>query len=473
MRRSLGFRFLIVGILTVLMVIPLILASEVINSRKSYSRDAMVEVGREWGGAQTISGPVLVVPVQETVERVVQEQVTDPTTGTIQIDANGNPVLKSITRRETVWNNPVYVHPDRFDVTIDTTTEMRHRGIFNVPVYRADVAMEFDYPIDQIEAQTYGDEVIRWDAAYLVLNISSNAALRGVAELTADGAPLLIEPLASSGNRAGITADLGDPRDMDSFSMRLGLNGAQTLKIAPVGRQTAVTLTSDWPHPSFTGGFLPDGSTITENGFEATWTIPHLARTLPQLSRDDYTETMRSQTAFGVDYYEPNDFYQKAFRAAKYGILFIALTFLTVLLIDRHTMRPAHPVQYILIGLSQTTFVLLMVAYAEQIGFGAAYLLSSAATRILIPMFGWFGLKLGARTSVLFVMLVVLYAVLYLILQSTDYALIAGSTLAFIALAATMWMTRDEDWYAAEDAKPLRRKKDAPPAPPPPATPAP
>jgi inner membrane protein len=465
MRRSLGFRFLIVGILTILMVIPLILASEVINSRKNYSRDAMVEVGREWGGAQVISGPILVVPVQETVDRVVQEQVTDPATGNIQTDGNGNPVLQSVTKRETVWRSSIYVNPDRFDVTIDTTTEMRHRGIFNVPVYRADVDMAFDFPTDQIEAQARGQEVIRWDAAYLILNISSNAALRGVAELTVDGEDVAIEPLASAGNSAGITADLGDPRGMEAFSMRLGLNGAQTLKIAPVGRQTAVTLASDWPHPSFTGGFLPDGSTITDDGFEATWTIPHLARTLPQLSREDYADAMRNQMAFGVDYYEPNDFYQKAFRAAKYGILFIALTFLTVLLIDRHTTRPAHPVQYILIGLSQTTFVLLMVAYAEQIGFGTAYLLSSAATIILITMFGWFGLKLGARTSVLFVMLVVLYAVLYLILQSTDYALIAGSTLAFVALAATMWMTRDEDWYAGEDARPLRRKKEPPPTP--------
>ena len=42
--------------------------------------------------------------------------------------------------------------------------------------------------------------------------------------------------------------------------------------------------------------------------------------------------------------------------------------------------RPAHPVQYILIGLAQSIFVLLMVAYAEQIGFGPAYLISAGAT---------------------------------------------------------------------------------------------
>ncbi|MAM62070.1 cell envelope integrity protein CreD [Maritimibacter sp. UBA3975] len=470
MRRSLGYRFIIVGVLTLLMVIPLILASEVINSRKDYSRDAMREVGREWGGPQIISGPTLVVPVQETVDRVVQEQVTDPATGEVRTDAQGNPVMRSVTRRETVWRNPIYVNPGRYDVTIDTETEMRHRGIFNVPVYRAGVEMAFDFPTDQIAEQAPGNEVVRWDASYLTLNISSNAALRGEAVLTVDGEEVDIEPLASAGRLAGVTADVGDPRELGDYRFTLGLNGAQTLKIAPVGRQTAVTINSDWPHPSFTGGFLPDGSTITDDGFEARWTIPHLARTLPQVSRSDYTETMRDDMAFGVEYYEPNDFYQKAFRAAKYGILFIALTFLTVLLIDRHTTRPAHPVQYILIGLSQSIFVLLMVAYAEQIGFGLAYALSAAATILLISMFGWFGLKLGARTMVLFVMLVVLYAVLYLILQSTDYALIAGSTLAFIALAATMWMTRDEDWYGPEEE---RRKAKRDKAPPPAPTPAP
>lgn len=458
MRRSLGYRFVIVAVLTVLMVIPLLMAAEVIDSRKYYSRSTVSEVGREWGGEQVISGPLLVIPVEETVDALSQEQVIDPETGKVRIDSSGNAVLRSVTRRETQARNPIFVNPNRFDVTIDTKTEMRHRGIFNVPVYQAEVEMAFDFPTEQIADATRGNEVIKWTDAYIVTNISANAALRGAADLSVDGSSLQIEPLAQM-NRDGIIADLGDPRDLKDFSLRLGLNGAQYLKIAPVGRQTSVVFTSDWPHPSFTGGFLPDGSTLTEDGFEAKWTIPHLARTLPQISRIDYTDQMRADMSFGVEYYEPNDFYQKAFRAARYGLLFIALTFLTVLLIDRQSTRPAHPVQYILIGLAQSIFVLLMVAYSEQIGFGPAYGLSAGATIALITLFGWLGLKLGARSMVLFVMLVVLYAVLYLILQSTDYALLAGSTLAFVALAATMWMTRNEDWYGPEEERrPARRR---------------
>jgi inner membrane protein len=237
----------------------------------------------------------------------------------------------------------------------------------------------------------------------------------------------------------------------------LGFNGAEQVLLAPVGRSSAITMVSDWPHPSFAGAFLPDGSEVSDQGFTARWTIPHLSRNLPQLSRDD-SEYVAQAEALGVRFFQPNDFYQKAYRAARYGILFIALTFLSVLLIENRQGAPAHPVQYILIGLAQSVFVLLMVAYAEQIGFGAAYALSAGATVLLLVMFGAWGLKLGRRTLVLGLALTVLYGVLYLILQSADYALLAGSTLAFGALAGTMYATRNEDWYGppkAQGGKPL------------------
>lgn len=162
----------------------------------------------------------------------------------------------------------------------------------------------------------------------------------------------------------------------------------------------------------------------------------------------------------GVRFITPNDFYQKAYRSARYGPLFIGLTFLTVLLLDRVGTNAAHPVQYLMIGLAQSIFVLLMASYAEQIGFGAAYLLASAATIALLTIFGATALKLGKRTRTLAAMLIIVYSVLYSILQSSDYALLAGSTLAFLALAGTMWLTRNEDWHGPqrEPGKWFRRK---------------
>jgi inner membrane protein len=41
----------------------------------------------------------------------------------------------------------------------------------------------------------------------------------------------------------------------------------------------------------------------------------------------------------------------------------------------------------------------------------------------------------------------VLYGVLYLLLQSEDYALLIGSLVLFVVLAAIMVMTRRVDWH--------------------------
>ncbi|WP_417279959.1 cell envelope integrity protein CreD [Celeribacter sp.] len=461
MRKSIGARFLIVGLLTLLMFIPLFFVSDIVQSRKTYSQSTLREVGREWGGDQVIAGPMLVIPVEETVDRTEREAVINPDTGEVVLDADGSPRQRQVTRKVTVSRDPIYVYPGRFDVNIDTQTQIRRRGIFSVPVYQAGIDMGFDFPWDQIAAQAVNEEVILWDRAELILSLSSNAALRGQAVLTVDGAEVPLEPIASADNEAGIMAALGDPRGKADYALTLGANGAQSFQIAPVGRQTAVTISSDWPHPSFRGAFLPDGSEISEEGFSATWTIPHLARTLPQMTRENYTQTLRYSMAFGVDFIEPNDFYQKSFRAANYSILFIALTFLTVLLVEKGAERPAHPVQYILIGLAQSIFVLLMVAYSEQIGFGPAYALSAGATIALLTFFGAVGLKLGRRTAVLGVMLLVLYGVLYLILRSADYALLAGASLSFVALAATMFFTRNEDWYGPEGSGLFARKRKA------------
>lgn len=63
-----------------------------------------------------------------------------------------------------------------------------------------------------------------------------------------------------------------------------------------------------------------------------------------------------------------------------------------MLLIEGTREKPVHPVQYILIGLAQAIFTLLMLAYAEQIGFGPAYLASAGgAVIVLLTLFASWG----------------------------------------------------------------------------------
>lgn len=450
--RSLGGRFIIVGILCLVMFIPLMMVSDIVSSRLSYSESTINSVGQEWGGRQTISGPQVVVPVKARVKVTELRNVIDPATGLVLQDAETGKNLQKLVEEERIeLRDPLFIYPDLFDVQLQTETQMRHRGIFQVPVYQAQARIVAEFPFDRVDATLNEGEFAVWEDAALRLTVSSNRALRGEASLIAGGQEILLEPL---NGRAGLSAKLPEGQGQNRFEMSLGFNGAADLKISPVGRDSTIQISSDWPDPSFGGAFLPDRSDITEAGFTANWSIPHLARSLPQISRQDYESSSRQEAAFGVSFYQPNDFYQKAWRAARYGILFVSLTFLTVLLIDMQSKRPVHPVQYLLIGLSQAVFTLLMLAYAEQVGFSLAYLGSAAALIALLVMFGRFALNLGSRSWVLGGMLVLLYAVLYLILYSTDYALLAGATLAFVAIGATMYATRNEEWYGEDGPGP-------------------
>jgi inner membrane protein len=465
MFRSAGLRFIIVGVLALLMFIPLNLVSAVVQDRASYSRQTIGTLSQEWGGPQLFSGPLVTIPVTEDVTYDRRREAVDAATGLTLRDDKGNVIYEHYEETLTENRAPVYLYPGRFDVDVTSQTQRRYRGIFVVPVYTATVQMAFDFDTTGADTLIEGKEEIHWDEADLRIFLTSNHALRGEARLNADGTELALEPIASGKQElTGIASKIGDPRKLADYTLNLGINGAQTLAAAATGRTTRFTMTSDWPDPSFFGEFLPDASQITDTGFTASWTVPHLARSLPQMSRSFPDQQARSGATMGARFITPNDFYQKAYRSARYGILFIALTFLTILLLDRTSGRPAHPVQYLMVGLAQSVFVLLMASYAEQIGFGAAYLLSAGATIGLLTLFGATALKLGKRTSVLAAMLVMVYAVLYLILRSADYALLAGSTLAFLALAGTMWLTRNEDWHGPEHASgwPFRRKAKTP-----------
>lgn len=462
MLRSTGMRFAIVGVLALIMFIPLFFAAEVINARKHYSQSTIDTVGQEWGGRQSLSGPVMVIPVERPYTQVKTRPKIDPATGLAMIDATtGKELVERYEETGISRVKPIYLYPDQFTATINSETEIRSRGIFRAPVYTAQAEMQFDFDTASVSRVVQDNENVLWDLAEIHIHVSANRALRGVAEMTADGRVLSSEPLTES---AGFVVAAQDPRETTSYQLKMGFNGAQEIFVSPVGRSSDITLTSDWPHPSFSGGFLPNTRDITDEGFTANWSIPHLARTLPQVNRDDSYHRARShEITFGVRLIEPNDFYQKAFRAARYGILFIALTFLTILLTETSNAKPTHPVQYILVGLAQTIFVLLMVAYAEHLGFELSYLISSGATIALLTLFGIIGLKMGTRVWVLSAALIVVYTVLYLILKSADYALLAGSTLAFLALAVTMIATRNEDWYGPEKPKKVKPPKDKAP----------
>ncbi|MEL7468235.1 MAG: cell envelope integrity protein CreD [Pseudomonadota bacterium] len=424
--QSMGWRFGIVAALTVVMFVPLIAVSFVIQDRAHYQSSAVYEVSQLWGGPMTLSGPFLILPV----ERERTETIT-----------NRDGVVRTETFVDRV--EPVILMPETLDITADSQTEVRRRGIFQIPVFTADLKIAFAFDPGRVDDMVRSRESVLWDKASLVFYMPRTRSFSGHASLSAGNRRIDLEPGVPGANGSGISAALGDPRALSDLLLEMGLNGADRMTFAPAGRETTVSLSSDWPHPSFDGSFLPRTRSVTEAGFTATWEVPHLARDIPQVSRGQ----AQLGSDFGVSFYDPVDFYHKVERAAKYGILFIALTFLTVLMTERLSARSVHPVQFLLIGVAQCVFFLLLLSFSEQVGFTVAYAIATAATVGLIGIYGVRGLGLGRHARVLTGALLTLYGTLFMILRSTDYALLAGSILAFAAVAVVMVMIRREDWF--------------------------
>jgi inner membrane protein len=287
--------------------------------------------------------------------------------------------------------------------------------------------------------------------AFLVLGISDTRGLGGTPTVAWDGREL--EWKGGTGEPAlpgGLHAEVGPlaPGTTVAFSASLVLSGTESLSYVPAGKETSIDLVSDWPHPSFGGRFLPATRTVTDEGFDAAWRVTHLASNVEAALRAHLAERRHEGiNSLGVTFIEPVDVYLQTERAAKYGFLFVALTFVTFGLYELLKKLAIHPVQYGLVGIGLALFFLLLLALTEHVPFAVAYAASSAACVGLLGFYVSYVLRGVRRAGGFVAMLGSLYGALYVLLRSEDMALLLGAVLLFAILAAVMVVTRNVDWY--------------------------
>jgi inner membrane protein len=429
--------------LSMLLALPLMLISKIAADRSADRAGVVEAVGAAWGGAQTVTGPFLVIPVE--------------------------------TLADGMRRQPLVVVPEMLEIDSALSTEIRQSDAYQVPVYRG--RHEFWLSIDPASVSSESaarllsaGEVALWNDAVLSVGVSEPRSLRQATMLDGmvidrggpdDGGRVGFRarnfmPGSGIDELTGIHARIGDPRGRSQgWHFSLELDGSRQFRLTPAGRETEGRIRSDWPDTRFIGDILPFWQQTGETGFAAEWSIPRLARSLPQVFRGTEPLAQLAGEGFGVELIQPSDPYSRARRAAKFGLLFIVLSFGAIFLMERLAPKPPHLVQYAQIGLAQCVFFLLLLSLAEQIGFGLAYLLSAAATVGLLTAYAWFAIGLGPRSGWLAMLMGLLYGVMYLVLTAGELSLLIGAGLAFLAIAATMWGTRNEDWSAPFQA--LRR----------------
>ena len=233
-----------------------------------------------------------------------------------------------------------------------------------------------------------------------------------------------------------------------TFNCKLKLNGSSNINFIPIGKTTKVHVTGNWKSPGFIGNFSPEHH-ITENGFEADWSILSFNRSIPEMWID-YPGNSFDDSSFGVSLIDPVNHYQQNMRSAKYAIMFIALTFVVFFFVEILTRKRIHPIQYLLVGFALILFYSLLLSISEQINFGTAYLIASIATIGLITAYTHSIFKNKIQTGALTGMLCLLYIFLYVVLQLEDVALLIGSIGLFVILGTIMFFSRKISWYKQE-----------------------
>jgi inner membrane protein len=435
--RTPGFKLFLIGALILVLFIPLILVSDLVAERESRAASVRAEVASLWGGEQLITGPVLIVPY--TV---------------VYVSTQGDKRVEEVVERRAVFM------PDTLSVKGNAASKVLHRSIFELPVYVSALSFQGHFAAPQIADVVAAAQSVRWHDAVLAVAINDVSGLKATVNATINGndeVPFDPSVGVPNMNVNGIHLKLANAKSMagadaaplQAFDFRfdLKLNGSSELSFAPVARETAVELTSDWPHPSFAGAFLPLERSVSKDGFTARWQVPHLARSVPQAWSLHEANLERIRPfQFGVRFFVPVDFYQLTYRATKYAIMFLAAAYMAVFTLELRATRPVHPVQYFFVGFAIVFFYVLLLSIAEHLGFTLAYVISACATGGMLSVYVARVQESVLKGCIMFLVFIVLYGFLYMILLLEDYALITGAVIGFILLTVAMFSTLKVNW---------------------------
>ncbi|TPN81723.1 cell envelope integrity protein CreD [Aquimarina algicola] len=435
LKTSITVRMIMIGILILILLIPLSYVKSLIKERSYRQQEVVSEINQKWGNEVLLYGPALKIPYQVHHLKKSWDEKT-----------------KTYIEEDVITVKHAFFFPNTLDIKANIESETLGRSIYESVVYTADMKIEGSFTVPNFEIQDIEASDILWNKATVIINSTNLKGIRNNLELNIGNKnyPLRSKYTENSYINMLETKFLEEtslPKENTvSFHMNLMVNGSEQLRFIPVGRETNVSMTSDWASPSFNGNYLPDTKTkeISKDGFKANWKVLQINREFEQEFFGALPQINNS--AFGVKLLIPVDEYQKSERAAKYGYLVIALTFLVFFLIQTISKIDIHPFQYLMIGLALTMFYTLLISISEHSSFLQAYIIAGTAVILLTSIYSKAILKSIKFMGFVAISLTALYSFIFVIIQLENYALLVGSIGLFLILGTIMMISRRIDW---------------------------
>ena len=381
-----------IGLITILLLIPLMMIEGVINERNELKYSVKKEISRAISESQIVDGPRLIYTVKK-------EQVVDD-------------------KKEMVEELHI-INPHKLESKVNVTTETLRRSIYNVIVYHSKINMNGSYVLPEA---VYNGENFK-----IKMKVSDLKGLTDTPKISLLNKDYKFD-VDDSGQLYTII-ELPKENQTDRiihFTMQLELKGTERLMFAPSADETVLSISSSYANPSFVGEYLPLSRDVNEDGFTAKWKVLKINK-----KRSEY---------MGVDFIEVASQYQQAMRSVKYGMLIICLVFVAGLLVEFVAQRQIHVIQYAIIGLSLTLFYSLLTAFSDIIPFGCSYLISSIMTTIALTLY-YRGILKHKSAWILGGFISIMYVTNYILLQMETHSMLAGSLLLFVLLSVMMYFT--------------------------------
>lgn len=454
LNESLTVKLVAIFFLTLALLIPSSLISDLVRERQYRQSEVTAEVSASWSGPQFIAGPVLMLPYMKEMR-----------------------ILRQGTELTETQIHYLYLLPELVQIQMDTDTRLLSRGIFDVAVYESNATVSGHFGRANLEREELLPEQILWDKARMVLGVGDLRGVKEVSDIKVGESEYSLDEFAREKvfEHNLVVSPALSKAGWESlpFEFALDMRGTSQMQFLQLAKQTDVKLTGNWTSPKFVGQSLPDQRLVSDDDFEAFWSLRNFARSLPQqwtggestilghdmqfdphlagksaptVSMADGGSSVHYVDAFGVEFLQPVNHYHKSERAVKYAILIIILTFLALFFTEIIAKKRIHLVQYVLIGAAMMVFYALLLAFSEHVGFDWAYGIAALATILLIGVFIRNTLKKGKLAWIFAALLGFFYLFIFVIIQLHDMALLVGSVGLFLSVAALMYFSSRINW---------------------------
>ncbi len=446
-RNSMSLKLIVIGIFVLILLIPSEMVQSLIRDRETTRNQAISEIWRTWGDKQVLAGPVVSVPV-------------------ISLKSLPNGTVESSTR---------FLHflPENLSVAGEVVPVIRYRSIYEVVLYSGNLSVKGNFKPLFPKGLNVQPADIKWDKAFVTFGISDMKGVKENIDLAWNDSVFRMQPGVPVHDiiKGGVNIPVVINPDIENkFSFKLQLNGSRLLAFLPFASDMNVNLTSSWANPSFEGAFIPAEKSVTKKGFTAKWKTLELNRNYGQFGFDNFINGAEGDEpsrlmfdndrisadnplgAFGVNLIMPVDQYQRTTRAAKYGVLFVILTFVTFFFFELLKKKYVHPLQYLIVGFAIMLFYLLLLSLAEYLLFDLAYAISAVVVTLMVMLYAGAIFSNRKYGIIVGLILFVLYAYFYTLLQLQLYSLLFGSIGMVVMLSVIMLLTRNLHRESAREA---------------------